>query len=147
LTPIPLDPALASTAAGGGNESLWAATDQPGDAHAVVLSVDEKSQIQALDRTQPGLPMKRGRAGTMTHDKRHGTTTLFAALNILDGTVIGRNMQRHRHQGVHPLPQYHRGAGVASARLKILILILGMMSQIVDDAVDLAATQRHIFSG
>jgi len=68
-------------------------------AHAVVLSVDEKSQIQALDRTQPGLPMKPGRAGTMTHDyKRHGTTTLFAALNILDGTVIGRNMQRHRHQ-------------------------------------------------
>ena len=68
-------------------------------AHAVVLSVDEKSQIQALDRTQPGLPMKKGRTGTMTHDyKRHGTTTLFAALNILDGTVIGRNMQRHRHQ-------------------------------------------------
>lgn len=68
-------------------------------AHAVVLSVDEKSQIQALDRTQPGLPIKPGRAGTMTHDyKRHGTTTLFAALNILDGTVIGRNMQRHRHQ-------------------------------------------------
>jgi transposase len=68
-------------------------------AHAVVLSVDEKSQIQALDRTQPGLPMKPGRSGTMTHDyKRHGTTTLFAALNILDGTLIGRNMQRHRHQ-------------------------------------------------
>ena len=70
-------------------------------AHAVVLSVDAKSQIQALARTQPGLPMKRGRAGTMTHDyKRHGTTTLFAALNVLDGTVIviGRNMQRHRHQ-------------------------------------------------
>lgn len=68
-------------------------------AHTVVLSVDEKSQIQALDRTQPGLPMKPGRAGTMTHDyKRHGTTTLFAALNVLDGTVIGRNMQRHRHQ-------------------------------------------------
>lgn len=67
--------------------------------HAVVLSVDEKSQIQALDRTQPGLPMKKGRAGTMTHDyKRHGTTTLFAAFNVLDGTVIGRNMQRHRHQ-------------------------------------------------
>jgi len=67
--------------------------------HAVVLSVDEKSQIQALDRTQPGLPMKPGRAGTMTHDyKRHGTTTLFAALNILDGTIIGSNMQRHRHQ-------------------------------------------------
>ena len=68
-------------------------------AHAIVLSLDEKSQIQALDRTQPGLPMKRGRAGTMTHDyKRHGTTTLFAALNVLDGTVIGQNMQRHRHQ-------------------------------------------------
>jgi transposase len=68
-------------------------------AHAVVLSIDEKSQIQALDRTQPGLPMKKGRAGTMTHDyKRHGTTTLFAALNVLDGTVIGRYMQRHRHQ-------------------------------------------------
>ncbi len=68
-------------------------------AHAIVLSVDEKSQIQALDRSQPGLPMKPGRAGTMTHDyKRHGTTTLFAALNVLDGTVIGQNMQRHRHQ-------------------------------------------------
>jgi transposase len=65
----------------------------------VVLSVDEKSQIQALDRTQPGLPMKPGRAATMTHDyKRHGTTTLFAALNILDGTVMGHNMKRHRHQ-------------------------------------------------
>jgi len=68
-------------------------------AHAVVLSVDEKSQIQALDRTQPGLPLKKGRCGTMTHDyKRNGTTTLFAALNVLDGTVIGRCMQRHRHQ-------------------------------------------------
>jgi len=68
-------------------------------AHAVVLSIDEKSQIQALDRTQPGLPLKRGRCGTMTHDyKRNGTTTLFAALNVLDGHVIGRCMQRHRHQ-------------------------------------------------
>jgi transposase len=68
-------------------------------AHAIVLSVDEKSQIQELDRTQPGLPLKRGRAGKMTHDyKRHGTTTLFADLSILDGSVIGRNMQRHRHQ-------------------------------------------------
>ena len=67
--------------------------------HAVVLSIDEKSQIQALDRTQPGLPMKSGRLGTMTHDyKRNGTTTLFAALNVLDGTVIGQNMQRHTHQ-------------------------------------------------
>src|ERR687897_772023 len=68
-------------------------------AHSLVLSVDEKSQIQALDRTQPGLPLKPGKAGTMTHDyKRHGTTTLFAALNVLDGTVVGRCMARHRHQ-------------------------------------------------
>ena len=64
---------------------------------ALVLSVDEKSQIQALDRTQPGLPMKKGRCGTMTHDyKRHGTTTLFAALNVLDGCVIGQCLSRHR---------------------------------------------------
>ncbi len=64
-----------------------------------MLSVDEKSQIQALDRTQPGLPLKPGRCGTMTHDyKRNGTTTLFAALNVLEGKVIGRYMQRHRHQ-------------------------------------------------
>src|SRR5437773_3198612 len=66
---------------------------------ALVLCVDEKSQIQALDRTQPGLPMKKGRAGTMTHDyKRNGTTTLFAALNMLDGKVFGACMQRHRHR-------------------------------------------------
>ena len=66
---------------------------------ALVLSVDEKSRIQALDRTQPGLPMKKGRCGTMTHDyKRNGTTTLFAALNMLDGTVIGQCMPRHRHR-------------------------------------------------
>src|SRR5499433_3159650 len=68
-------------------------------AHAVVLSIDEKSQIQALDGTQPGLPMKKGRCATMTHDyKRNGTTTLFAALDVLEGKVIGRCMQRHRHQ-------------------------------------------------
>ena len=67
--------------------------------HAIVLSVDEKSQIQALDRTQPGLPMKKGRAGTITHDyKRHGVTTLFAALDVLEGKVIGQCMKRHRHQ-------------------------------------------------
>ena len=66
---------------------------------AVVLCVDEKSQIQALDRTQPGLPMKPGRCGTLTHDyKRHGTTTLFAALDVLTGTVIGECHGRHRHQ-------------------------------------------------
>jgi transposase len=67
--------------------------------HAVVVSIDEKSQIQALDRTQPGLPLKRGKCATMTHDyKRNGTTTLFAALNVLEGKVIGRCVPRHRHQ-------------------------------------------------
>jgi hypothetical protein len=66
--------------------------------HALVLCCDEKSQVQALDRTQPGLPMKRGRAATMTHGyKRNGTTTLFAALNVLDGQVIGQCQQRHTH--------------------------------------------------
>jgi transposase len=66
---------------------------------SLVLCVDEKSQIQALDRTQPGLPMKKGRCGTMTHDyKRNGTTTLFAALSMLDGKVIGDCMPHHRHQ-------------------------------------------------
>ncbi len=67
--------------------------------HALVLCIDEKSQIQALDRTQPGLPMKKRRAGTMTHDyKRNGTTSLFAALDVLKGEVIGRCMPQHRHQ-------------------------------------------------
>src|SRR5256885_2361287 len=66
---------------------------------ALVLCLDEKSQIQALDRTQPGLPLKKGRCGTMTHDyKRNGTTTLFAALNVLDGKVVGECHPRHRHQ-------------------------------------------------
>lgn len=66
--------------------------------HALVLCCDEKSQVQALDRTQPGLPIKQGRAATMTHDyKRNGTTTLFAALNVLDGQVIGQCQQRHTH--------------------------------------------------
>ena len=66
---------------------------------SLVLCVDEKSQVQALDRTQPGLPLKKGRCGTMTHDyKRNGTTTLFAALSMLDGKVIGDCMPRHRHQ-------------------------------------------------
>ena len=66
--------------------------------HALVLCCDEKSQVQALDRTQPGLPLKKGRAATMTHDyKRHRTTTLFAALNVLDGQVIGQCQQRHTH--------------------------------------------------
>jgi transposase len=67
--------------------------------HAIVLAADEKSQIQALDRTQPGLPLKKGRCGTMTHDyKRNGTATLFAAMNTLDGTVISMCDDRHRHQ-------------------------------------------------
>lgn len=67
--------------------------------HAIVLSADEKTQIQALDRTQPGLPIKKGRCGTATHDFiRNGTTTLFAALNTLNGNVIGTCMQKHRHQ-------------------------------------------------
>src|SRR5918993_3165563 len=68
-------------------------------AHAIVLSVDEKSQIQALDRTQPGLPLKKRRGATMTHDyKRHGTTTLFAALNVLDGKVLSQCRERHTHE-------------------------------------------------
>lgn len=67
--------------------------------HAVVFSIDEKSQVQALDRTQPGLPMKKGRAGTMTHDyKRHGTTTLFAALDVATGELVHDCLPRHRHQ-------------------------------------------------
>jgi len=81
---------------------------------AIVLCVDEKSQIQALDRTQPGLPLKKGRCGTMTHDyKRNGTTTLFAALEILQGKVIGQCYQRHRHQEflkfLHTLDQEFAG--------------------------------------
>jgi hypothetical protein len=75
---------------------------------AVVLCMDEKSQVQALDRTQPGLPMKPGRAGTMTHDyKRHATTTLFAALNVVTGTVIGKCFDRHRHERLRPARQRH----------------------------------------
>lgn len=78
--------------------------------HALVLCADEKSQIQALDRTQPGLPLKRGRRGTMTYDyKRHGTTTLFAALNLADGKVIAACEDRHRHQEwLRFLRQIHR---------------------------------------
>src|SRR5689334_13770788 len=79
---------------GKGKPTIWR-----WQARFVAESVDEKSQIQALDRTQPGLPMKRGRCGTMTHDyKRHGTTMRFAALDVLEGRVIGQCMARHRHQ-------------------------------------------------
>src|SRR2546421_1691254 len=99
-------------------------------AHALVLSVDEKSQIQALDRTQPGLPIKKGRAGTMTHDyKRHGTTTLFAALNVLDGTVIGRNMQHHRHQ------EFIRFLNTIEAQVPV--------GKVIHAVVDNYATHKH----
>ncbi len=82
-----------------GVDGLLHAGTRPAGKPALVLSVDEKSQIQALDRTRPGLPMKKGCCGTMTHDdKRHGTTTLFAALDVLEGRVIGQCMARHRHQ-------------------------------------------------
>ena len=77
--------------------------------HALVFCIDEKSQIQALDRTQPGLPMKKGRAGTMTHDdKRNGTTTLFAALDVLKGEVIGRCMPPAPSSGVSEVSKSHR---------------------------------------
>jgi len=73
--------------------------DQTAPEHAILLSCDEKSQIQALDRTQPGLPLKKGRCGTMTHDyKRNGITSLFAAMNVADGTIISDCHPRHRHQ-------------------------------------------------
>ena len=69
--------------------------------NAAVFSFDEKSSVQALDRTQPGLPLKKGRCGTMTHDyKRHGTTSLFVALDVASGEVIGETYKRHRHQEV-----------------------------------------------
>ena len=99
-------------------------------AHAIVLSVDEKSQIQALDRTQPGLPLKKGRAGTMTHDyKRNGTTTLFAALDVLDGSVIGRCMQRHRHQ------EFIRFLNAIEAEVPV--------SKIIHVILDNYATHKH----
>ncbi len=99
-------------------------------AHAVVLSIDEKSQIQALDRTQPGLPLKKGRCGTMTHDyKRNGTTTLFAALNVLDGKVIGRCMQKHRHQ------EFIRFLNAVEARVPA--------GKLVHAIVDNYATHKH----
>ena len=82
---------------------------------AIVLCMDEKSSVQALDRTQPSLPMKPGRAQTMTHDyKRNGTTTLFAALDVLTGKVIGQCLPRHRHHGVPEVPAHHRPRGPRS---------------------------------
>jgi len=85
--------------------------------HALVFSVDEKSQIQALDRTQPGLPIKKGRCGTMTHDyKRNGTTTLFAAMEIVEGSIIAECMPRHRHrEWIRFLNRIDRGTPTAFA--------------------------------
>jgi hypothetical protein len=86
---------------------------------AIVLCLDEKSQIQALDRTQPGLPIKKGRCGTMTHDyKRNGTTTLFAALETLQGKVVGECHQRHRCRAVvkEDLPHFRCGLSGALPR-------------------------------
>jgi transposase len=98
--------------------------------HAIVLSVDEKSQIQALDRTQPGLPMKKGRAGTMTHDyERHGVTTLFAALDVLEGKIIGQCMKRHRHQ------EFIRFLNVIEARVS--------KKKTIHIIVDNYATHKH----
>jgi transposase len=98
--------------------------------HAIVLSIDEKSQIQALDRTQPGLPLKPGRAATMTHDyKRHGTTTLFAALDVLEGKIIGQCMKRHRHQ------EFIRFLNVIEARVP--------KNKAVHVIVDNYATHKH----
>lgn len=95
---------------------------------SLVLCVDEKSQIQALDRTQPGLPMKKGRCGTMTHDyKRNGTMTLFAALSMLDGTIIGDCLPRHRHQEfirflkVHCFPGINDGMHCFSGCLPVTV--------------------------
>jgi hypothetical protein len=86
-----------------------------------VFSVDEKSQIQALDRKQPGLPMKKGLCGTMTHDyKRHGTTTLFAALNTIDGSVLASCMRRHRHEEWRAF--FERSNGVFPDGKDILIM-------------------------
>ena len=124
------DPAFASKL----REVVGLYVDPP--AHSLVLSVDEKSQIQALDRTQPGLPMKKGRAGTMTHDyKRNGTTTLFAALNTLDGSVIGQCMQRHRHQEfIRFLNRIERDVPAG----KLIHVILD-----TDSAKPISATHKH----
>src|SRR5438874_10331098 len=98
--------------------------------HALVLCCDEKSQIQALDRTQPGLPLKPGRAGTMTHDyKRNGTATLFAALNTVDGKVISLCQERHRHQ------EFIRFLNDIDAQLP--------KRQAIDAIVDNYATHKH----
>src|SRR6266545_1596601 len=101
--------------------------------HAVVLSVDEKSQIQARDRTQPGLPMKKGRAATITHDyKRHGTTTLFAAFDVLEGKVIGQCMKRPRHRRQLRRAQASQGPGMARSPPALCLPLhsdLGILAQ------------------
>jgi len=89
---------------------------------ALVLCVDEKSQIQALDRTQPGLPLKKGRCGTLTHDdKRNGTTTLFAALEVAEGKVIGRCYARHRHQEFVKFLQHLEEEFPANLKLHVIM--------------------------
>jgi transposase len=89
---------------------------------ALVLCVDEKSQIQALDRTQPGLPLKKGRCGTMTHDyKRNGTTTLFAALEVADGKVVGQCYARHRHQEFVKFLQHLDGEFPSNLKLHVIM--------------------------
>ncbi len=111
--------------------------------HALVLSVDEKSQVQALDRTQPGLPLKRGRAGTMTHDyKRNGTTTLFAALNTLDGKVITDCMPQHRHQ---EWLKFLRLIDKSTPRSKQLHLIIDNYSPHKHPAVQAWLERHHRF--
>lgn len=91
---------------------MWSVTTQDPPAHAVVLSIDEKSQIQALELTRPDRPIGPGHPAAQTHDyTRHGTTTLFAALDVLEGTVLGRCMQRHRHGEFIRLPGRRRGCG------------------------------------
>jgi transposase len=89
---------------------------------ALVLCVDEKSQIQALDRTQPGLPLKKGRCGTLTHDyKRNGATTLFAALEVAEGKVIGRCYARHRHQEFVKFLQHLEEEFPANLKLHVIM--------------------------
>jgi hypothetical protein len=115
-------------------------------AHAVVLSIDEKSQIQALDRTQPGLPMKPGRCGTMTHDhQRHGTTTLFAALHVLDGSVVGRCMERHPPPEVIRIRNQNERTGPAGQRIHVVLDIDGAHNQ-AKGRHRLAPPPRSIFN-
>jgi transposase InsO family protein len=98
--------------------------------HAVVLSIDEKSQIQALDRTQPGLPLKPGKCATMIHDyKRNGTTTLCAALIVLDGTVVGRCIKRHRH------PEFTKFLNTVERRVYPCLIVSDNGTELTSNAI------------